>query len=81
VVSGDVLHDYASVLAFASFAVFIISSFWHCAGSRAIGDNGSAVGALGIRFALDDNPAWLVPRTGQVVEAGEEALWLACLKS
>jgi len=53
------LQFLVAVLAFAALGILIVSALRKHRRAGTIGHHGATVGALGIRFALDDNPARL----------------------
>jgi len=71
------LQFLVAILALAALGVGFIGSLRARACSGTVGQDGPAVGALRIRFTLDDHPPRLGPRAGLILKTGEQPLRLA----
>ena len=71
------LEFLVAVLAFAAIGVVVVGGLGQDERPGAVGDHRAAIGALGIRFALDDHPALRGPGLGPIPEGREQPLRLA----
>ena len=68
---------FVAVLALAAIGVAVVGGPWQNRRARTVGDHGAAIGALGVGFALHDDPPLGRPRIRPIPERREQTLRLA----
>ena len=68
------LEFFVAILAFAALGVVVIGGAGNDLSTRTIRDDETAIGALGIRLRLDDDPACMLPSAGFIPEGIEQTL-------
>src|SRR5262249_20365939 len=74
-VDGQVAFEFfVAVFTFAAGGIVVVSRLGQHAGTRTIGDDKTAIGALGMGFGFGDDPTRPVPGAGLIPKAIEEPL-------
>ena len=71
------LEFLVAILAFSAIGIGVVGGIRQDEGAGAISDHRPAIGALGVRFALDDHPPLRGPGFGAIPEGRKQPLRLA----